>query len=177
MTHSRIVYWGIPGVPIKAEFIQIQYHACVQGSTNGTNGIPISFMVLPMVPLVFAIGTNGNANGTIASPNGTVGTIGTNGNANGTIASPNGTVGTIGKPMVPLVKLPMVPLGEPRIEPIRCSNNTPQIQRHHFQTLSKFYMRGQKPLLTPTQVRESIRLHFKVIGPRSGVKQSQRMKG
>ena len=26
--------------------------ACVQGSTNGTNGIPISFKVLPMVPLV-----------------------------------------------------------------------------------------------------------------------------
>ena len=25
--------------------------ACVQGSTNGTNGIPISFKVLPMVPL------------------------------------------------------------------------------------------------------------------------------
>ena len=24
---------------------------CVQGYTNGTNGIPISFMVLPMVPL------------------------------------------------------------------------------------------------------------------------------
>ena len=29
-----------------------KYHACVQGSTNGTNGIPISFKVLPMVPLV-----------------------------------------------------------------------------------------------------------------------------
>ena len=29
-------------------------------------------------------------------------TIGTNGNASGTICSPNGTVGTIGKPMVPL---------------------------------------------------------------------------
>ena len=26
--------------------------ACVQGSTNGTNGIPVSFKVLPMVPLV-----------------------------------------------------------------------------------------------------------------------------
>ena len=26
--------------------------ACVHGSTNGTNGIPISFKVLPMVPLV-----------------------------------------------------------------------------------------------------------------------------
>ena len=26
--------------------------ACVRGSTNVTNGIPISFKVLPMVPLV-----------------------------------------------------------------------------------------------------------------------------
>ena len=26
--------------------------ACVQGSTNGTNGIPMSFMVLPMVLLI-----------------------------------------------------------------------------------------------------------------------------
>ena len=26
--------------------------ACVHGSTNGTNGIPISFKVLPMAPLV-----------------------------------------------------------------------------------------------------------------------------
>ena len=81
------------------------------GFPNGTNGIPISFKVLPMVPI-------GN-------------TICTNCNANGTIGSPNGTIGTIGKPMVPLVsqwyhwlsmvplvKLPMVPLGEPRTEPM-----------------------------------------------------------
>ena len=58
-------------------------------------------------------------------------TICTNGNANGTIGPPNGTIGAIGKPMVPLisqwyhwlpmvqlVKLPMVPLGEPRTEPL-----------------------------------------------------------
>ena len=64
--------------------------------------------------------------------NGTIGnTICTNGNANGTIGSPNGAIGTIGKsmvplvsqwyhwlPVVPLVKLPMVPLGEPRTEPL-----------------------------------------------------------
>ena len=56
-------------------------------------------------------------------------TICTNGSVNGTIGSPNGTIGTIGKPMVPLVsqryhwppmvplvKLPMVPFGEPRTE-------------------------------------------------------------
>ena len=29
--------------------------ACVQGSTNGTNGIQISFKVLPMVPLVIPL--------------------------------------------------------------------------------------------------------------------------
>ena len=39
------------------------------------NGIPISFKVLPMVPMVI-------------------------GNANGTIDSPNGTIGANGKPMV-----------------------------------------------------------------------------
>ena len=27
-------------------------NACVHGSTNGTNGIPISFKVIPMVPFV-----------------------------------------------------------------------------------------------------------------------------
>ena len=31
------------------------YMACVHGSTNGTNGIPISFKVLPMVPLVIPL--------------------------------------------------------------------------------------------------------------------------
>ena len=29
--------------------------ACVQGSTNGTNGIQISFKVLPMVPLILPL--------------------------------------------------------------------------------------------------------------------------
>ena len=57
----------------------------------------------------------GSTNGTIGNTNGTIGTtIGTNGNANGTIGPPNGTIGTNGKPMVPLVKFPMVPLGKPR---------------------------------------------------------------
>ena len=81
--------------------------ACVQGSTNGTNGIPISFKVLPMVPLVLPMVP-------LVIP------LGTNGNTNGTIGPPNGTIGTNGKPMVPLatngtigVKFPMVPLGEP----------------------------------------------------------------
>ena len=31
------------------------YTACVHGSTNGTNGIPISFKVLPMVPLAILL--------------------------------------------------------------------------------------------------------------------------
>ena len=30
-------------------------NACVHGSTNSTNGIPISFKVLPMVPLVIPL--------------------------------------------------------------------------------------------------------------------------
>ena len=30
-------------------------NACVHGSTNGANGIPISFKVLPMVPLVIPL--------------------------------------------------------------------------------------------------------------------------
>ena len=57
------------------------------GFPNGTNCIPISFKVLQMVPMVI-------------------------GNANGTIDSPNCTIGTNGKPMVPLVShwLSMVPL-------------------------------------------------------------------
>ena len=83
---------------------------CVQGSTNG---IPISFKVLSMVPLVKPlVPMVMHANGTIDSPNGTIGTI------------PNGTIGTIISqwyhllPMVPLVKLPVVPLGEPRTEPM-----------------------------------------------------------
>ena len=60
------------------------------------------------------------------STNGTIGnTIGTYGNANGTIGSPNGTIGTIGKPMVPLVKFPMVPLGEPRIDPLSNWESSP----------------------------------------------------
>ena len=31
------------------------YSACVYGSTNGTNGIPISLKVIPMVPLVIPL--------------------------------------------------------------------------------------------------------------------------
>ena len=35
--------------------IWLIYCACVHGSTNGTNGRPISFKVLPMVPLVIPL--------------------------------------------------------------------------------------------------------------------------
>ena len=41
----------------------------------------------------------------------------TNGTAKGTIGSPNSTICFIGKPMVPLVKLSMVSLGEPQTKP------------------------------------------------------------
>ena len=33
----------------------LTYVACVHDSTNGTNGLPISFNVLPMVPLVIPL--------------------------------------------------------------------------------------------------------------------------
>ena len=69
----------------------INDNECVQGSTNGTIGN--------------AIDTNGNANGTIGSPNATIGKP---------ISQWYHWV-----PMLPLVKLPMVPLGEPRTELIK----------------------------------------------------------
>ena len=51
--------------------------------------------------------------------NGTIGnTIGTNGKANGSIGSASVPLAYVGKPMIPLVKLPMVPLGEPRTRPV-----------------------------------------------------------
>ena len=34
--------------------------ACVHGSTNGNNGIPISFKVLPLVPLIPLVKTDGS---------------------------------------------------------------------------------------------------------------------
>ena len=52
----------------------------------------------------FGVFVQGFTNGTIGN------TICTNGNA-------NGTIGSHWLPMVPLVKLPMAPLGEPRTEP------------------------------------------------------------
>ena len=53
--------------------------------------------------------------------NGTIGnTISTNGNANGTIGSPSGTT---------VVKLPMVPLGEPRTEPRLAANRYKKQER------------------------------------------------
>ena len=39
----------------KSSFRETIYSACFHGSTNGTNGIPISFKVLPMVPLVIPL--------------------------------------------------------------------------------------------------------------------------
>ena len=38
-----------------AENFLLVYNACVHGSTNGNSGIPISFKVLPMVPLVILL--------------------------------------------------------------------------------------------------------------------------
>ena len=62
-----------------------QNMACVHGSTNGTNGIPISFKVLSMVP---------SPNGTIGKPMVPLATKGTIGKI------PNGSIGrTPNKPM------------------------------------------------------------------------------
>ena len=98
------------------------------GFPNGTNVIPISFKVLPMVPMVI-----GNANGTIDSPNGTIG-------ANG---KPMVPLVSHWLPMVPMVKLPMVPLGEPRTEssimcPIKGRQSITMINGH-FNPLYKKY--------------------------------------
>ena len=57
--------------------------ACVQGSANGTNGIPVSFKVLPMVPLVIPF---------VPMVMSMV-----------PLALQMLPIGTIGKPMVPLV--------------------------------------------------------------------------
>ena len=95
------------------------------GFPNGTNGIPISFKVLPMVI--------GNAKGTIDSPNGTIG-------ANG---KPMVPLVSHWLPMVPLVKLPMIPLGESRTEssimcPIKGRQSITMINGH-FNPLHKKY--------------------------------------
>ena len=36
-------------------YVRSEDNACIHGSTNGTNGIPVSFKVLPMVPLVIPL--------------------------------------------------------------------------------------------------------------------------
>ena len=73
------------------------------GFPNGTNGIPISFKVLPMVPLVIAFVPMVMPMVTLALPM-------------------EQLVPLVSQwyhwlPMVPLLKLPMVPLGETRTEP------------------------------------------------------------
>ena len=74
--------------------------ACVQGSTNG---IPLSFMVKPMVPLVIPLVTMVMSMVPFALPV--------------ILLAPLVSQWCHWLPMVPLVKLPMVPLGEPRTEP------------------------------------------------------------
>ena len=75
-----------------------QWYANIgQGFTNGANG--------------YTICTNYNFNGTIGSPNGTIG-------ANGKPMVPLVSQWYHLLPMVPLVKFPLVPLGEPRTEPL-----------------------------------------------------------
>ena len=71
--------------------------ACVQGSTNGTSGIPKSFKVLPLIPMVMPMVP-------LALPM--------------VPLVPMVSQRYHWLPMVPLVKLPLVPLGEPRTEPL-----------------------------------------------------------
>ena len=40
---------------VKQGYTYTMNTVCVHGSTNGTNGIPISFKVIPMVPLVILL--------------------------------------------------------------------------------------------------------------------------
>ena len=74
------------------------YIACVHGSTNG---IPISFKVLPMVPLVIPLVQMVMQMVPLALP---------------MVPLVNQWYHWL--PMVPLVKLPTVPLGVPRTEPL-----------------------------------------------------------
>ena len=36
-------------------YVRSEDNSCIHGSINGTNGIPVSFKVLPMVPLVIPL--------------------------------------------------------------------------------------------------------------------------
>ena len=77
--------------------------ACVQGYTNGTDGIPISFKVLPMVPLVIPLVPMVMQMVPLAHPM--------------VPLVPLVSQWYHWLPMVSLVKLPMEPLEEPRTEP------------------------------------------------------------
>ena len=46
------ISWVPFGVSCGGQTGRLTNNACVHGSTNGNNGIPISFKVLTMVPLV-----------------------------------------------------------------------------------------------------------------------------
>ena len=85
------------------------FFACVQGSTNGTNGKLISFKVLPMVPLVLPMVSLVIPLAPMVMPM-------------VPLALPMVPLAPMVSqwyhwlPMVPLVKFPMVPLGEPRTQ-------------------------------------------------------------
>ena len=85
-------------------------YAFVHGSTNGTNGIPISFKVITMVPLVITLVPMVMPIVPFALPM-------------VLLVLPMVLLVPLvcqwyhWLPMVPLVKLPMVTLGEPRTEP------------------------------------------------------------
>ena len=85
-------------------YIICEYHpdknsACVHGSTNGANGIPISLKVIPMVPLVMVPLVN--TLGSQYCRQSTVWAKLPNCITNGTIGR---TLNDIGIPLVPLVE-------------------------------------------------------------------------
>ena len=52
---GAVIFYAIVTTTVWLLEVSIKNIACVHGSTNGTNGRPISFKVLPMVPLVIPL--------------------------------------------------------------------------------------------------------------------------
>ena len=107
--------------------------ACVQGSTNGTNGIPISFKVLPMVQLVIPLLPMVMPMVSLALPM--------------VPLLPMVSQSYHWLPMVPLVKFPMVPLGEPRTHALKRGTET--VHRVRCNRRSMFVHRIQGPWKHP----------------------------
>ena len=125
--------------------------ACVHGSTNGTNGITISSKVLPMVPLVLPLVPMVMPMVPLALQM--------------VQLVPLVSQWYYWLPMVPLVKIPMVPLGEPRTEPLRdeysriflqpSSYLNNDITKEKDKSGRQRYLARQKPNALPTELELS----------------------